>query len=95
MDDKAHHAVLRGCISLYAAVTELTKNKYPEIGNQFFEIANTIYPYGIISLSKINNISYEKAEKIFFENVDSLTDQYIVEMNKNGKKNGSYLWFCR
>jgi hypothetical protein len=42
MDDKAHHIVLRGCISLYAAVTELTKNKYPEIGNQFFEIANTI-----------------------------------------------------
>ena len=90
MDDKAHHNVLEGCISLYAAVTELTKNKYPEIGNQFFEIANTIYPYGIISLSKINNISHKKAEKIFFENVDSLTDQYIVEMNKNGKKNGSY-----
>ena len=68
----------------------MIKNKYPELGNQYFEMANTIYPYGIISLSKINNISYEKAEKIFFENVNTLTDKYIDEMNKNGKKNGSY-----
>ena len=103
MDDKAHHLVLEGCISLYSAVTELTRNKYPELGAQFYEMANTIYPYGIISLSKINNISYKEAEKIFFENVDMLTDKYIDEMNKNGKKNGSYfkgsfigedLFFC-
>ena len=55
------------CISLYSAVTELTKDRYPELGNQFYEMANTIYPYGIISLSKINNISYMEAEKIFFD----------------------------
>ena len=90
MDDKAHHIVLEGCISLYSAVTELINIKYPELGNQFYEMANTIYPYGIISLSKINNISYMEAEKIFFENVDILTDKYIDEMNKNGKINGSY-----
>ena len=88
--NEASHNVLEGRVSLYSAVTELTKNKYPELGNQFYEMANTIYPYGIISLSKINNISYKEAEIIFFSNVDSLTDQYIDEMNKNGKKNGSY-----
>jgi len=55
MDDKSHHLVLEGCISLYSAVTELTKNRYPELGAQFYEMANTIYPYGIISLSKINS----------------------------------------
>ena len=89
-NDDANHFVLEGCISLYFAVTELIKNKYPELGNQFYEMANTIYPYGIISLSKINNISYKEAEKKFFNNVDQLTDQYIDEMNKNGKKNGSF-----
>ena len=102
-NEEASHMVLEGCVSLYSAVTELTKNKYPELGNQFFEMANTIYPYGIISLSKINNISYKEAEKKFFNNVDSLTDRYIDEMNINGKKNGSYfkgsfladdLFFC-
>ena len=90
MDGKAHHLVLEGCTSLYSAVTELTKNRYPELGAQFYEMANTIYPYGIISLSKINNISHKEAGKIFFENVGMLTNKYIDEMNKNGKKNGSY-----
>ena len=102
-NDEARHLVLEGCISLYSAVTELTKDRYPELGNQFYEMANTIYPYGIISLSKINSISYKEAEKIFFDNVETLTDKYIDEMNKNGKKNGSYfkgsflgddLFFC-
>ena len=89
-DENANHFVLEGCISLYSAITELTKKKYPELANEFFEIANTIYPYGIISLSKKNTISYEEAEKIFFVNVGNLTNEYIDEMNRNGKKNGSY-----
>ena len=102
-NDEASHLVLEGCISLYSAVTELTKDRYPELGNQFYEMANTIYPYGIISLSKINSISYKEAENFFFDNVETLTDKYIAEMNKNGKKNGSYfkgsflgddLFFC-
>ncbi len=102
-NDEASHLVLEGCISLYSAVTELTKDRYPELGNQFYEMANTIYPYGIISLSKINSISYKEAEKFFFDNVETLTDKYIDEMNRNGKKNGSYfkgsflgddLFFC-
>ena len=66
-------------------------------------MANTIYPYGIISLSKINDIPYNEAEKIFFNNVSILTNQYIDEMINNGKINGSYfkgsfiaddLFFC-
>ena len=89
-DENANHFVLEGCISLYSAITELTNEKYPELAKEFFEIANTIYPYGIISLSKKNSISYEEAEKIFFVNVSNLTNEYIDEMNRNGKKNGSY-----
>ena len=89
-DEKAGHTVLEGCISLYSAITELTKKKYPELANEFYEIANTLYPYGIISLSKTKKISYEESEKFFFTNVNNLTNAYIDEMKKNGEKNRSY-----
>ena len=67
-DENANHIVLEGCISLYSAITELTKKEHPELAKSFFEMANTLYPYGIISLSKVEKhfISNE-AEKIFFE----------------------------
>ena len=103
MDENANHIVLEGCISLYSAVTELTKKKYPKLASEFYDSANTLYPYGIISLSQIKNISYEEAENFFFHNVTTLTNEYIDEMNRNGKKNGSYfkgsflgddLFFC-
>ena len=51
-NDESSHAILQGCISLYSALTELIKNKYPDLASQFYEMANTLYPYGIISLSK-------------------------------------------
>ena len=89
-NENANHFVLEGCISLYSAITELTKKRYPEMANEFFEIANTLYPYGIISLSKTKKISYEEAEKFFFTNVNTLTNEYIDEMSRNGYKNGSY-----
>ena len=103
IDENANHIVLEGCTSLYSAVTELTKKKYPKLASEFYESANTLYPYGIISLSQIKKISYEEAENFFFNNVTNLTNEYIDEMNKNGKKNGSYfkgsflgddLFFC-
>ena len=89
-NEKANHIVLEGCISLYSAITELTKKKYPELASEFYQIANTLYPYGIISFSKTRNISYEEAEKFFFTNVSNLTNLYIDEMKKNGEKNKSY-----
>jgi len=91
IDDNANHQVLEGCISLYSAITELTKNQYPKLAGEFYESANTLYPYGIISLSKMKKISSEEAGKLFFFNVSNLTDIYIEEMNQNGKKTGSYL----
>ena len=102
-NDESSHAILQGCISLYSAVTELTKKKYPKLASEFYESANTLYPYGIISLSQIKKIPYEEAENFFFHNVTNLTKEYTEEMIKNGKKNGSYfkgsflgddLFFC-
>mgnify|MGYP001181578447 FL=1 len=89
-NEEKNHYVIEGCVSLYSAITELIKTEYPDLASTFFEIANTIYPYGIISLKNTKNISYEDAEKSFFENVNKLSEQYIDEMNINGKKNGSY-----
>ena len=89
-NEEKNHYVIEGCVSLYSAITELIKTEYPELASTFYEIANTIYPYGIISLKDTKNLSYEDAEKSFFENVSKLSEQYIDEMNINGKKNGSY-----
>ena len=89
-DNEANYKILEGCISIYLAVTELTIERYPDLGNQFSEMTETLNPYGIIALSKIQGKTYKEAENIFFNNVSSLKDQYIDEMNKNGKLNGSY-----
>ena len=89
-NDEINYKILEGCISLYMAVTELTREKYPDLGNQFSEMTETLNPYGIISLSKMQGQPYNEVKKIFFNNVSNLKEQYIDEMNKNGKLNGSY-----
>ena len=89
-NDEINYKILEGCISIYSAVTELTRERYPDLGDQFFEMTETLNPYGIIALSKIQGKQYNDAEKFFFNNVTNLKDKYIDEMNKNGKLNGSY-----
>ncbi|SVC31041.1 uncharacterized protein METZ01_LOCUS283895 [marine metagenome] len=89
-NDEINYKILEGCISLYMAVTELTRERYPDLGDQFSEMTETLNPYGIISLSKMQGQPYNEAKNIFFNNVSNLKDQYIDEMNKNGKLNGSY-----
>ena len=89
-NDEINYKILEGCISLYTAVTELTRERYPNIGDQFSEITETLNPYGILALSKIQGQPYNEAKNIFFNNVSVLKNQYIDEMNKNGKLNGSY-----
>ena len=66
-NENATHFVLESCISLYAAITELTKKKYPEMASEFYEIANTLYPYGIISLSKTKKYPMKKRRKFFLQ----------------------------
>ena len=89
-NDEINYKILEGCISIYSAVTELTRERYPDLGDQFFEMTETLNPYGIIALSKIQGKPYNEVENLFFNNVNSLRDKYINEMNKNGKLNGSY-----
>jgi len=89
-NEEVNYLIIEGCVSLYSAMTELTKKKYPDLANQFFEIANTVYPYGIISLQKLRKISKRDAEMLFFEKVNKLTNKYVYEMNTIGKKTGSF-----
>ena len=89
-NEEVNYLIIEGCVSLYSAMTELTRKKYPDLASQFFEIANIVYPYGIISLEKLRKISKKEAEKLFFEKVNKLTNKYIDEMNTIGKKTGSF-----
>ena len=52
-NDEINYKILEGCISIYSAITELTRKRYPDLGDQFFEMTETLNPYGIIALSKI------------------------------------------
>jgi len=65
-NEEVNYLIIEGCVSLYSAMTELTKTKYPDLANQFYEIANIVYPYGIISLQKLRKISKKDAEMLTF-----------------------------
>ena len=64
-DDNLTYKVIKGCVSLNSAVTELIKEEHPDLANEFFKSANYLYPFGILTLSKIKNINREEAEKEF------------------------------
>ena len=89
-DDKLTYKIIKSCVSLNSAVTELIKNDPPDLANEFFKSANYLYPFGILVLKKIKNINNKEAEKEFFSGVDSLTNDYIDYMQKNGVINQSF-----
>ena len=89
-DDKLTYKIIRSCVSLNSAVTELIKEEHPELANEFFKSASYLYPFGILVLKKIKNINNTEAEKEFFIDVDSLTIDYKNFMRKNGVTNKSF-----
>ena len=89
-DDKLTYKIIKSCVSLNSAVTELIKEKHPDLANEFFKTANYLYPFGILVLKKIKNIKKLDAEKEYFFSVDSLTNDYMDFMKKNGAINKSF-----
>ena len=87
-DDKLTYKIIKSCVSLNSAVTELIKEEHPDLANEFFKSANYLYPFGILVLKKINN---KEAEKEFLSSVDNLTNDYMKFMIKNGKTTESFL----
>jgi len=90
-DDKLTYKIIKSCISLNSAITELIKEEHPDLANEFFKSANYLYPFGILVLKKIKKINNKKAEKEFLSNVDSLTNDYMDFMMQNGKTTKSFI----
>ena len=90
-DDKLTYKIIKSCVSINSALTELIKEEDPSLANEFFKSANFLYPFGILVLKKIKNINNKEAEKKFLSNVDSLTNDYMDFMIKNGENTKSFI----
>ena len=89
-DDTLTYKIIKGCVSLNSAVTEIIKEEHSDLANEFFKSANYLYPFGILVLKKIKKTTRENAEKEFFFDVDSLTKDYMSFMRQNGVINQSF-----
>ena len=90
-DDNLTYKVIKGCVSINSAVTELIKEEHPDLANEFFKSANYLYPFGILVLKKIKKINNKEAEKEFLSSVDSVTNNYMDFMVQNGVINQSFI----
>jgi hypothetical protein len=90
-DDKLTYKIIKSCVSLNSAVTELIKEEHPDLANEFFKSANYLYPFGMLVLKKIKNIDNKEVEKEFLSSVDTLTNDYMDFMLKNGETTESFL----
>ena len=89
-NDNLTYKILKGCVSMNSAVTEVIRKDYPDLANEFFQTANYLYPFGILVLKKVRNVKNLEAEKIYFLEINDLTDDYINFINENGKENKSF-----
>ena len=90
-DDNLTYKIIRSCVSLNSAITEITKEDHPELSKSFFETANYLYPFGILTLSKIKKMNYKDVEKEFMDKVSTQTSDYINFMKKNGVEKQSFI----
>ena len=90
-DDKLTYKIIKSCVSINSAVTELIKEEHPDLANEFFKSANYLYPFGILVLKKIKKINNKEAEKEFLYSVNNLTNDYMDFMIKNGETTKSFI----
>ena len=90
-DDNLTYKIIKSCVSLNSAITEITKEDYTELSKSFFETANYLYPFGILTLAKIKKKNYGDVEKEYMAIVSSQTSDYIDFMKKNGIINQSFI----
>ena len=83
-DDNLTYKIIRSCVSLNSAITEITKEEHPKLSKSFFETANYLYPFGILTLSKIKKMNYTDVEKEYMASVTSQTSDYMDFMKQNG-----------
>ena len=90
-DDNLTYKIIKSCVSLNSAITEITREDHPELSKSFFETANYLYPFGILTLSKIKKMNYRDVEKEFMDKVSTQTSDYINFMKKNGAEKQSFI----
>ena len=90
-DDNLTYKIIRSCVSLNSAITEITKEDHPELSKSFFETANYLYPFGILTLAKIKLMNYKDVEQEFLNSVTSQVSDYMDFMKKNGVTNQSFI----
>ena len=49
-DDKLTYKILKGCVSMNSAVTEIIKEEHPDLAKEFFETANHPVSYTHLTL---------------------------------------------
>ena len=90
-DDNLTYKIIRSCVSLNSAITEITKEDYPDLSKSFFETANYLYPFGILTLSKIKKMNYKDVEEEFLTSVTTQTSDYMNFMKENGVAKQSFI----
>ena len=90
-DDNLTYKIIKSCISLNSAITEITRKDHPNLSKSFFETANYLYPFGILTLAKIKKLNYEDVEKEFLNSVTSQVSDYMDFMKENGVTNQSFI----
>jgi len=90
-DDNLTYKIIRSCVSLNSAITEITKKDHPDLSKSFFETANYLYPFGILTLSKIKKMNYKDVEKEYMTSVTAQTSDYMDFMKQNGVANQSFI----
>ena len=90
-DDNLTFKIIKSCVSLNSAITEITKEDYPDLSKSFFATANYLYPFGILTLAKIKKMNYQDVEKEYLESVSTQVNDYMDFMKENGVENQSFI----
>ena len=108
-DDNLTYKIIKSCVSLNSAITEITREDHPELSKSFFATANYLYPFGILTLAKIKKkkkvtiwgSGKPKRELMF---VNDFAEAVIFFMNKNIREpfinigtgeNHSIIWYTK
>ncbi len=90
-DDNLTYKIIKSCVSLNSAITEITKEDHPELSKSFFATANYLYPFGILTLAKIKKLNYQEVEKEYLNSVSAQVSDYMDFMIENGAANQSFI----
>ena len=65
-DDKLTYKIIKGCVSINSAVTELIKTEHKDLAEEFYKSANYLYPFGVLVLMKIDIFHNKMLKKNIF-----------------------------